>query len=199
MSAIDYAVDVDMNELADGIKLSGDNWEDLIQNCEFNFNDKIEIFDIKNLINEIISQINVYIQEKKIELTLESNTIIFLKLDREKTSLILRHILRNAILYSHSNGKISIKIIEDQGYCNIAIEDRGVGISEDLLPAIFPDHDSQANNIESSSYSKNIGLSQCRDWILEMGGSVSIHSKLNQGTIVYISIPNLNIVDDKKP
>jgi two-component system, sensor histidine kinase and response regulator len=198
MSVVDYAVDVDMNELADGIKLSGDNWEELIQNCEFNFNDKIEIFDIKNLINEIISQFKAYIQDKKNELILESNTIIFLKLDREKMSLILRHILRNAIIYSHNNSKINIKIIEDQGYCNIAIEDRGVGISDDLLPTIFPDHDSHTSKNESSSYSKNIGLSQCRDWILEMGGSVSIQSKLNHGTIVYISIPTLNIVDDKK-
>ncbi|MCC5815953.1 MAG: HAMP domain-containing histidine kinase [Leptospira sp.] len=199
MNAIDNSVEVDMEEFTDRIEISGENWEDLIQKCEFNYNHKIEIFDIKNLVYEIASQFTTILRSKNITLDIESNSILFLKLDREKMKLILRHIMRNAIFYSYKNGKVKIRIIEDQGYCNIAIEDEGVGISDNILPTIFPNSDSTVNNFELASFSKNIGLSQCKDWIIEMGGSVSIQSNLGQGTIVYLSIPTLNIVDDKKP
>ncbi|MFP4528289.1 MAG: ATP-binding protein [Candidatus Kapaibacterium sp.] len=107
--------------------------------------------------------------------------------------LLLRHalsnILTNAMKYSpeHSPVVFSMEISHDQAV--FTISDRGMGISEEDLRSIFnPFH--RGKNIGNTS-GFGLGLQIAHGCIESLEGTISVNSKINEGSTFVVKIPDM--------
>ena len=65
---------------------------------------------------------------------------------------------------------------------NLSIIDTGLGISEEGIKSLFKNFGKLSENSHRNCQGTGLGLSICKQIIEQMGGSVTVSSKLGQGT-----------------
>ncbi len=97
---------------------------------------------------------------------------------------VLLNILKNAGSHTR-DGTITIlaQITDDERYIETIIIDTGVGIEPELLPTVFE------RGVSGSENGTGIGLSVCRTIINAHGGTISIESEPDNGTMVRFTLP----------
>lgn len=145
--------------------------------------------DIHDVIN---SAINMSYQEIKIRARLEkdfASDLPRLYLHSGKLHQVFLNLLINAaqaIPEGKSNQnkiKLCTKLVKD--YIQIEVIDTGPGIPEDILPKIFEPF----FTTKPVGTGTGLGLSICHEIIKQLGGEISVDSKLGQGTKFTILLP----------
>lgn len=113
---------------------------------------------------------------------------VYAEIDREKFEKIINNIISNAIKFTPSGGSINFKaaIVDDN--IQIEIADTGKGIQPEDLPHIF-DRYYQGNQGKTPEGGTGIGLSIAKEFVLLMGGNISVKSEPNTGTQFGFYIP----------
>lgn len=97
-------------------------------------------------------------------------------------------VLDNAIKFTPTGGRVSLRVRADDGRATLAVEDTGVGIPPDELPHVF-DRFYRGGGARAGGDGAGLGLSIAR-WIAEAhGGTIEIASAVAQGTRVVIRLP----------
>lgn len=100
----------------------------------------------------------------------------------------LRHLLNNAIRFSHT-GRIEVRLIaENPGWLRLEVEDEGVGISDHEQARIFDDFIHFGDPLEDGS-GLGLGLSVVRDAVRQLNGSLGLASILGEGSAFWIEFP----------
>ncbi|RMG75578.1 MAG: PAS domain S-box protein [Bacteroidetes bacterium] len=110
--------------------------------------------------------------------------------DPMRVKMIFFNLLANAIWYQDMEKPISnldIRIVVDQQEARIELEDNGIGIDEAHLDKIF----NMFFRGTRKSTGSGIGLYIVREAVHKLEGEVKIHSKLGQGTLLSIRLPQL--------
>jgi PAS domain S-box-containing protein len=107
--------------------------------------------------------------------------------DKKLLKNILVNLITNAIKFSPEDGRINILAEVNDSTGVISVSDPGIGIPKDDLEHIFSSFYRAANatNIQGTG----LGLHIVKRFTELMGGSVTIDSELDKGTIVTITIP----------
>ena len=109
--------------------------------------------------------------------------------DKFRLITILKNTISNAVKYRKQNQDdcfVNINVAEENKFIVIRVEDNGIGISEKSLPKIFD----MFYRATSSVAGTGLGLYICKEMITKLGGTISIDSKLGEGTTVTIRIPS---------
>jgi signal transduction histidine kinase len=148
-----------------------------------------EKFDLFLIANGLISLYAKNILEKRliIENQIPQNTII--NSDKNIIEFVLRNIFFNAIKFTHLNGKIKLSVeILSNNSVKICVEDNGIGIPKENISQI-----EKGVNISTAGTSKEkgngLGLMLCKDFIENVGGSLTITSEINKGSRFCFTIP----------
>lgn len=114
---------------------------------------------------------------------------VFVKINKSDLARTISNLLNNAVEAKKNNKSLIIKVelSNDHDNCFINISDNGIGIEEQNLKKIF-EYGTSFNKAEG----KGIGLSQAKDHISNAQGSIDIHSSINIGTTVIISLPRMS-------
>ena len=75
-----------------------------------------ERISIKELIEEIINELAVFIKEKKHELSVNFDEVVhhYVFIDKMRLKQVIKNILLNAVQYTDNNGNIRIKVVESR-------------------------------------------------------------------------------------
>jgi signal transduction histidine kinase len=112
--------------------------------------------------------------------------------DKDLLDIIIRNLLSNAVKYTNRGGRISI-LLKDKSITNegivIKICDNGIGIPEVKQKFLFT-----VNEIESTPGTENekgtgLGLKLCSELVTINNGSISVESKVGEGTCFLITLP----------
>jgi two-component system sensor histidine kinase/response regulator len=98
------------------------------------------------------------------------------------------NILGNAIKYSRTGSRVTIKAETSEKNIVLSVADTGIGISKEDLPFIFTDFytGKDGQKIEKST---GLGLAIARRIIDAHDGIISVESELGKGTIISICLP----------
>ena len=117
-----------------------------------------------------------------------SKEVIQFPFDRNKMEIVLCNIISNALKYTDEGNRIRIKLDTDDEFCIISIKDTGIGMNESDLDKIFD----RFFQIKSANTAKmigsGIGLSFSKKIVELHHGSISVKSKLNEGTEFIIKL-----------
>lgn len=109
--------------------------------------------------------------------------------DEYKIKTILKNLISNALKYTKPYGRIDVKIIEQAGTIQIAVEDNGQGIRAEDLPYIF-------DRFYQSKYEETlvkggtgIGLAICREYAEALNGTIEVNSEWQKGSLFTLTFP----------
>jgi signal transduction histidine kinase len=145
-------------------------------------------FDFNDFIDNIISVFKLKAKHKSLEFS-TSKKKIFNPVygDSKRLNQIISNVMANAIKFT-ATGSIYLKITHQNEILNIFITDTGCGISKEDQQKIFTPF-TQIDNNSFSEEGIGLGLAICHELSLLMNGSISVISKVNEGSTFTISIP----------
>lgn len=156
-----------------------------------------EHVSIGEIVAEVISISQPMAQKKKQHFTVDASEINHEELvaDRNRLSQMLLNLVTNAVKYTQQNGSIQIIIRElasavaGYGTYQFVVEDNGIGMTEDFQKVIFEPfiraEDSRMSKIQGSG----LGMSIVKNIVEMMNGTISIESRLGQGSRFTAEIP----------
>jgi len=146
---------------------------------------EISNISLKEIIDSSLSLFSVGGKYEKVKVINEFDEGILIKGDKNKLIQVFINILLNAYDAVNEYGIIKISSEKTNGIVGITITDDGCGISEEDLKYVFEPF----FTTKESGSGTGLGLSICQSIIESMNGSISVKSKLNEGTSVKIKLP----------
>lgn len=127
----------------------------------------------------------------KKELTIINNIDTSLEIcaDHEMIRSVFLNLISNAVKFTHKNGKITLDALRDHDMVEIAINDTGVGISEEELDKLFQLETIFTKKGTEGEKGTGLGIILCNDMIEKHHGTIEIYSEVNVGTTVKLCLP----------
>ena len=161
----------------------------LIENGEYSL-EKSEI-DINSLIENLVNRNKLRLETTNGEIILEllaEDHQVFA--DQHHITNILNNIIDNAIKYSSHKPLIKISSVNEGEGISISISDNGIGIDKHQQKKIFDTfYRVPTGNIQDVR-GYGIGLSYVKKLVEAHGGTITVESKLNKGTIFNLFLPH---------
>lgn len=138
---------------------------------------------LKDIIKESIKNVSMIKELKNITIKVSGDDNIKLLCDFKWQVESITNILKNSIEHTKEYGIVEVNYSENKLYTRILIKNNGKGIDSDDLPHIF-DRFYKGENGSDDSF--GIGLSLSKTIIEKEGGSITVKSTPNIGTIFTI-------------
>lgn len=109
--------------------------------------------------------------------------------DEDKIERIVLNLLSNALRFTPRGGFIMVNMTRENEWINISIRDTGIGMEKEKLDFIF-DKFTQINKSNlRGTIGSGLGLSIVKSLIELHGGTIEVHSEINNGSNFIIKIP----------
>jgi len=108
--------------------------------------------------------------------------------DATRVAQVIRNVLSNAIKFSPSGGTVEIELSERDAALAVCVRDRGVGIPEDELEAVF-DKFIQSSKTRTGSGGTGLGLAICRQIVGAHGGRIWAANRAGGGAALTFELP----------
>ena len=108
---------------------------------------------------------------------------------------VLVNILGNAVKFTDDGGTISFETSYRKGedskhiVVNYRIADTGVGITEEFVEHIFDEFSQEDNGARTQYKGSGLGMAISKRYVDLMGGSISVESKKNVGSVFTVEFP----------
>ncbi len=153
------------------------------------------VFDLNDMVMEILSTFYVMADEKSITLLdeIEEGVLPIRKGDPTRLRQILVNLMSNAVKFTAS-GEIHLGIYPVSGprepdLLRFTVADTGIGIPQEKLDKIFD----KFIQVDSSSTRKfggsGLGLSLCREFVELMQGKIWVESVVGERSRIFVEIP----------
>lgn len=155
---------------------------------------KSHIFWAMNDLVRIVSQrklmFDAAASKQRIKLLFSSNCESYLTaVDELKIEKVIDNLLSNAIKYSHPDGEVLINLKCEPNRWILEVRDQGLGISENAQQKLFREFYRGDNVVNSTIVGSGIGLLLVKNYVAMHGGTVSLKSRENEGSLFRITIP----------
>ena len=129
------------------------------------------------------------------------NEQLYINFDSRKLQHILYNLLSNAFKFTPAGGQIAVSVAKiDTEWLSITVKDTGCGISSRDLPHIFDRYYQSKNTAAPSVTGTGIGLHLTKEYLQLHGGSITVSSKLDEGTTFTALLPtNLKMKELPQP
>lgn len=157
--------------------------------------------NITNYINYLVQSLSSHAITHKVDLKFQSEEQIEMDFDPNSISHIITNLISNAIKFSPENSKVLIEsrklIKNDKEFLELTVQDFGIGISEEHQKKIF-DRFYQVDNTSTKNYEgSGIGLAIVKELTELMTGTITVESKVNEGTKFIVTLPIENKATDE--
>ncbi len=167
-----------------------------------NFQINKSTFDLIDSINAIEKMYRPLCDEKgllfSVEHNLKNNTYVYS--DQVRLNQIIFNLLSNAVKFT-TYGNITVRLnfySTDQSQCllNVEVSDTGIGIEESEQENIFQPFVQSYSGLSKTHSGTGLGLSIVKNLVELLGGTITLHSKVDCGSTFRFEIP-ISLVDGK--
>ncbi|MCL7988128.1 response regulator [Sphingobacterium sp. lm-10] len=109
--------------------------------------------------------------------------------DESRLEQVLRNFLSNAFKFTNPNGKIDLELTQSDEQLHFSVKDSGKGIPEEKRQLIFEAFRQEDGSTSRKYGGTGLGLSISREIALLLGGTISLESELDKGSIFTLTIP----------
>ena len=130
------------------------------------------------------------INSKEITLETDIKEGIFADVDRLMITRLFINLISNAYRYNKENGNVKVSLDETPSEIIFTVEDSGIGISEEDIPKIWERcYQADTARTATDSGSMGLGLSMVKGIAEAHGGTVSVKSRLGEGSTFTFTLP----------
>jgi signal transduction histidine kinase len=147
---------------------------------------------VLELSSVIMMNVDLYLnnaKQKNIRLFNNVPRNIFVFSDVNLLNAIIRNLISNALKFTVSGGIIEISAKTSDGFCIIEVKDNGVGMNADVLSKLFKIDTYITHKGTNNEEGSGLGLILCKENAEMNGGTIWVQSKLDEGSIFYLTVP----------
>lgn len=150
---------------------------------------KKEVFDLKQLTEEVISTMQLQLQKKKVKLNFSSEGSAFIiEADKLHITSVIYNLLDNAIKYSPDQPEINMRLTEKRNTIEFSISDNGIGIPAEYKHKIFEKFFRVPHGNTHNIKGYGLGLSYVHHVIEKHNGSIEVESDENRGCTFTVNL-----------
>jgi PAS domain S-box-containing protein len=153
---------------------------------------KRDYVELNRLVSVAVETARPLIDSKQHELhvTLPSEPVV-LEADPLRLSQVIGNLLTNAAKYTDPRGRIDLQARVENGELVIAVRDNGIGLSEEVIPALFTMFSQVNSAIDRAEGGLGIGLALVKGLVALHGGWVDVRSNgLGHGSEFIVRLPH---------
>lgn len=161
----------------------------MIAREEMNESYTMEEIDLGLLTELVIEELQEQSDQKKIKITLQKDSEIYMKGDQTLLLRMMINLIQNAINYGKEDGHINIILKEDGNMIQGEVKDDGIGISEEHISKIWDRFYRVDKSRSRENGGTGLGLFMVR-WIVSIhNGDIRVKSKEGVGTSFIFQFP----------
>ena len=144
---------------------------------------------LKGLLTAAISACETQITAKSIHVSLSCPDDLVARINPPLLEQAVVNLIDNAAKYGNAGSAIEISAIRDSSTTSIIVRDHGVGIASEHLPRLFERFyrvDKARSRAEGGT---GLGLAIAKHIVLAHGGTISVDSRVSQGSTFTINLP----------
>jgi response regulator RpfG family c-di-GMP phosphodiesterase len=146
--------------------------------------------NIPNFLNLILKEYSAQFRDKNISLEIDiQGEFRPIKADYERLKEAFSHIIRNALKYTESDGSFKIECNDEGIWVELRFIDTGRGIPQGKLDKIFNPFYQSADFLTREDGGMGLGLSISKHVIEDHGGTISVESEVDRGSIFKVRLP----------
>jgi putative PEP-CTERM system histidine kinase len=140
-----------------------------------------ESVDLNQLLREVISTKSAFRLRPTLDCTGEGLNV---RADSAQLGRVIGHILQNALEATPDSGNVHIQANKVDNLVGVAIRDSGCGMDAEFIrDRLFRPFDS------TKGAGMGIGAYECREYVRELGGKITVESEPGHGTTFRIWLP----------
>ena len=144
-------------------------------------------FSLTGLLTEIAETFKARAELDGLSIHVESEEEVKLSADEKLIRRVIINLLGNALKYTPSGGRVTLRCYRECGVSFCAIEDTGEGIPAGMVDRIFD----RFQQVEGRSRGgTGIGLNVSKEIVLAHGGKIWAESEEGEGSVFKFSIPD---------
>ncbi len=157
-----------------------------------------EAVDLKPLIEESLRLTTISAQDKEIAIHQRLCDSLHMVADRRALKQVMLNILSNAVKFTNHGGRIELRARKLEKGVLLTIADTGIGIPMDALNKIGQPFEQVQSQYAKSKGGSGLGLAISRSLIGLHGGKMRIRSRVGEGTVVSLLIPDQPMLVSRK-
>ena len=155
---------------------------------------RIEQVDVHAMVEATAEEIISDYEDREVAIEIPRN--LMWPCDQTKVSLVLRHLIDNALKYSAGPQPVTVRASEDDDELKIDVMDRGIGIVSTDIPHIFE----RFRQVDGSSTREHggtgVGLYLCAQLVRVHNGRIWVDSTWGKGSTFSFSLPRRAVTAD---
>lgn len=149
----------------------------------------VEEVNLREVIDDVVATAVPLLSQKDNRLVLNVQPDLgSVRTDVLKTRQILLNLLSNAAKFSE-RGIVTVSALQRDGFVEIAVSDTGIGIEPEKQVKVFEAFDQAESSTTRRYGGTGLGLSICRSYCRLMGGDISLHSRVGEGSTFMFTLP----------
>lgn len=155
-----------------------------------------EKVNVSTIINDCLDELSYLINEKNLEIKLEINHEIMLKVDTTRIFTVFTNLISNAIKFTQDYGLIEVTATKNDGGYSFKVKDNGIGLTKEELGRLFkkferlkqPPRDDRVTIKDSGT---GLGLYITKELVNAHGGEIYATSEgINKGSSFIFTLPS---------
>lgn len=139
-------------------------------------------------VEEIVMSLVDYAKNKDIDLIFDTeDEEVYAEIDVEFMQRIILNLISNSMKFCKEDGRIIVRIINNNEEVIIEIEDNGIGMEKEFVENAFNRYAMGKNNARSREKGTGIGLFVVKKMVEMQNGSIKIDSVINKGTKISLT------------
>ena len=145
---------------------------------------EIEEFDLTYLLEEVVKTLNSLFLKNNSKILFSEKKEYYMKGDYNKLKQVFLNLLKNSYEAKNSESLlVVIQILPYHNYYQVAITDNGIGMTRQELQRLGEEY------YTTKEYGTGLGISYCKEIILQHGGNLFYQAKKFLGTKVILTLP----------
>ncbi len=148
---------------------------------------KLSLQSLNEMVKSLTTTFSEKITEKNLKLSVNSTEDLSFEADWIMIEKAIEYVLDNAVKYSKEGGSIGISLEQESRSAVLKITDKGEGIPPEWIDKIFDEF--SVKDIVHHQKGQGLSLATVKHIIELHGGTVTVESELNSGSVFALSIP----------
>jgi two-component system, OmpR family, phosphate regulon sensor histidine kinase PhoR len=150
---------------------------------------ELEPVDLQALIRRAVELLSPAAREKQVEIEVEDPPAIRLQGDADGMERLLLNLLGNAIKYNRPEGKVTVRLLQVDGWAILEVSDTGIGVPPEAIPRIFERFYRVDKGRAREEGGTGLGLAIVKHVAQAHGGQVEVESRLGRGSTFRVRLP----------
>jgi len=117
-----------------------------------------------------------------VETHVPPDAVLHVRADSQDLERVLTNLIDNAVKYTEPEGRVSVRVEEQDDTVRVTISDTGIGIAREELARVFDEFYRAQNAKEVEREGTGLGLAIVKRIVERSGGRISVESELGKGT-----------------